>query len=579
MLADYTFVLCSHSSSLVLLYGSYVCWSWPLAILANVLVHKCIQHVLYGSFRSCYSFLDLELAGAIFQRNERTLDWCDCHVAAFQLFITAKSMSIMSRFRQFSFAILDLLAIGDGWFGTRFGWYKMALQWISLLQNGFIHAGIMLLTCNDHQWCRGGSAAWKGCWGLGDPSCKLLCFQVGFVASPSFCPSFCPCSGWVCHVRPKLEKGRASRAIAEIPCRVHRLGLVSCLSALKASAALVLCETFWWAVTEVGEQVEYWSASSHRWMPAIAAQHIVKRKTCWKFERRATCFKRNQTSPFKLETLRLRKFSQMQRPYSSYATKTSDRRNCFGVRKVATSCHEPRSAKAKQCDLSVKPGAPLSRVRKADCLRHLRHFDLINDFMPLATRVFMGFRRFSVFLGCVNWTVWTYSMVQQHSIVVRCFESPSVVMCAYLRCVKGTWKCSTSTSVFQGCDRSHIRRCSFFSWLVLQAARTGSLSHGAAGSSATFWCWKRTISLSYFLHTSSRLPPYFLHTSSFTCSHKFQVTRHRSFSIIFHPSSSKIHYSHECNQRGTELFLCPLHLDFNFVLNEVTTSSWSLDCM
>ena len=83
----------------------------------------------------------------------------------------------------------------------------------------------------------------------------------------------------------------------------------------------------------------------------------------------------------------------------------------------------------------------------------------------------------------------------------------------------------------------------------------------------------------YFLHTSSILPPYFLHTSSFTCSHKFQVTRHRSFSIIFHPSSSKIHYSHECNQRGTELFLCPLHLDFNFVLNEVTTSSWSLDCM
>ena len=138
MLADYTFVLCSHSSSLVLLHGSYVCWSWPLAILANVLVHKCIQHVLYGSFRSCYSFLDLELAGAIFQRNERTLDWCDCHVAAFQLFLTAKSMSIMSRFRQFSFAILDLLAIGDGWFGTRFGWYKMALQWISLLQNGFI---------------------------------------------------------------------------------------------------------------------------------------------------------------------------------------------------------------------------------------------------------------------------------------------------------------------------------------------------------------------------------------------------------------------------------------------------------
>ena len=67
--------------------------------------------------------------------------------------------------------------------------------------------------------------------------------------------------------------------------------------------------------------------------------------TCWKFERRATCFKRNQTSPFKLETLRLRKFSQMQRPYSSYATKTSDRRNCFGVRKVATSSHElPRAA-------------------------------------------------------------------------------------------------------------------------------------------------------------------------------------------------------------------------------------------
>ena len=112
---------------------------------------------------------------------------------------SAKSMSIMSRFRQFSFAILDLLAIGDGWFGTRFGWYKIAMQWTSLLQNGFIHAGIMLLTCNDHQWSPGGSAAWKGCWGLGDPSCKLLCFQVGFVASPSFCrpfaillPSFCP---------------------------------------------------------------------------------------------------------------------------------------------------------------------------------------------------------------------------------------------------------------------------------------------------------------------------------------------------------------------------------------------------
>ena len=55
-----------------------------------------------------------------------------------------------------------------------------------------------------------------------------------------------------------------------------------------------------------------------------------------------------------------------------------------------------------------------------------------------------------------------------------------------------------------------------------------------------------------------------LTTSSFTCSHKFQGDTALNLCHHFPPSSSKIHCSHKCNQRGAELLNCFFNSTFGF---------------